>query len=126
MTTALAAFASPQVTQAQTLTNGDYEQCSVYNADGEFKGYDSVCLERKRATLRRLQNQRTQQQSQTYNNTYQPMIGYCPAWINNGRGFPTTYRSDGGIASYSPAYDAAVDGRPCIPNQRVTILPGVR
>ncbi len=116
-TIALTASAAPAA--AQTLTQGDYEQCSVYDRDGDFAGYDSVCLERKRTALLRLQ-QRQQR--------YQPAPGYssvyCPQWANMGAGYLTTWLNDGSLPPVSTAYDAPINGKPCVPN-RVIITRGL-
>ena len=114
----LAAGASTASTQ--TLSQGDYEQCAVYNRDGEFAGYDSVCLERKRAALRRLQSR-----EQTYYQQAPAQSGiYCPQWANLGAGYVSTRRSDGSLPPVSMAYDAPVNGNPCVPNQ-VIITTGL-
>ena len=105
---AIAAWPAPA--QAQALSDGDYEQCSVYR-DGRFAGYDSVCLERKRAALRRLERQAERRPRVTG-------VYRCANWANGGRGFNATWYSNGRppslIGPYT--YDATLDGRPCIPN----------
>jgi len=95
---------------AQQLSNGDYQQCSVYDEEGDFAGYDSVCLERKRAQLRRYQEDASASYS-TYAAVY-----YCPSWANNGNGYPGTVYSYGGTVSTDPygTYDRPVDGVRCI------------
>ncbi|MDX1702761.1 MAG: hypothetical protein R3235_00570 [Altererythrobacter ishigakiensis] len=106
---------------AQNLSNGDYEQCSVYDRDGKFTGYDSVCLERKRLALARLRDR------QSYYSPPAPAYGgaYCPFSANLGAGYFSTWWSNGQLPPISTAYDAPVDGRPCIPNQ-IYIRKGVR
>ncbi len=61
--------------QAQALSSGDYAQCTVYDRDGRNRGLDSVCLERKRAQIARLQNR---QRAYSPPVTYNPGSGSCP------------------------------------------------
>ncbi len=96
---------------AQQLSNGDYEMCSVYDQDGDFAGYDSVCLERKRAQLRRYQKNAASTYT-AYSGAY-----YCPSWANNGSGYIGTVYSDGRPVSVDPygTFDRPVDGVRCLP-----------
>ncbi|UAB78234.1 hypothetical protein INR77_00295 [Erythrobacter sp. SCSIO 43205] len=114
-----ASFALPTPAMAQSLSSGDYEQCSVYDRDGDFSGYDSVCLERKRTQISRLRERQSR-----YNPPVPTRSIYCPQIANLGAGYLTTWWSNGGLPPYASAYDAPVNGRPCVPNQ-VRILRGV-
>jgi len=113
---------------AQQLSSGDLEQCSVYDKDGDFAGYDSVCMSEKQAALRDLQPQndydrrhwlgpRGGHRDHYYDPNYVSTNPYpCPAWANNGTGYPTTLYTDGGPYEYVGIFDAPVNRVACHPN----------
>lgn len=104
----VAAMALTHPASAQQLSDGDYALCSVYDENDDFVGYDSVCLERKRAQLRRYQQQQAGSGAYADNGVY-----YCPSWANGGYGYSATLYSDGTSSSYGP-FDRPTDGVPCI------------
>lgn len=127
----VASLADAPSANAQALSGGDIEQCSVYNRDGSYVGQDTVCIERKRALLRRYERDRERDYEEddapSYYSGYSS-VGLCPQWANSGYGYMTTWQQGGSAAPYpapGTSYDSAVNGRPCIPNP-ILILPGIR
>ena len=118
LTAALAATAPAMPASAQALSSGDYAQCTVYDRDGRNRGLDSVCLERKRAQIARLQNQQSFYTAPApYNYGSTP----CPTWANGGRGFSYTVYSNGAAPPIAAAFDAVRDGRPCMPEPNIRL-----
>jgi hypothetical protein len=120
---AAAALAIPAApVSAQALSSGDFAQCTVYDRDGRNRGLDSVCLERKRTQLARLQNQQNRYNGAPVYNTWGSTP--CPLHANGGRGFSYTVNSDLSFPGYAAAFDSVRDGRPCMPQPNIR-LPGV-
>lgn len=102
---------APQQAGAQSLSDGDYALCAVYDRDDNFEGYDSVCLEERRDALRYYSRKNRRYNSQTYDTG----VYYCPSWANGGNGYNATWYNDGGPPSYAGTFDSTSNGRPCIP-----------
>lgn len=121
---AAAALAFPSApAAAQALSSGDFAQCTVYDREGRNRGLDTVCLERKRAQIARFQNQQNR-----FNGGAAPYAhtsGSCPLWANGGRGFGYTVNSDGSPPPIAAAFDAVMNGRPCMPSPNI-MLRGIR
>lgn len=121
---AFAAFAGTSPAEAQSLSSGDYELCSVYRPDGSFAGYDSACLEAQRAAVRRFSEhrQRPRYTAPSYGGAsygHSPYGGaamLCPSWANNGFGYSSTMRTGAGISTEFGTFNSSVNGQPCIPN----------
>ena len=81
-------------------------------ANAQQLSNDSVCLERKRAQLRRYQRQSANNAASSgYSGAY-----YCPSYANGGHGYTGTVYSDGRVSTdYYGTYDRPVDGVRCLP-----------
>jgi hypothetical protein len=98
------ALASTSPAAAQSLSRGDYERCAVYRG-GDFRGYDSVCLARRRAALRHYDNDGQDRRSSP--RSYSSGVYHCPINANQGRGWQR-------LNGYGTV-DSPVNGRPCVP-----------
>lgn len=97
---------APKAALAQSLGDGDYEICSIYDRDDEFVGYDNLCLERRKAILRRLRSRNSE------GHRYSAL---CPWHANNGQGYNATFFSDGRNPSLFGTWDSTWNGRRCVP-----------
>lgn len=126
----LAATGAGAPAQAQSLGQGDYALCSVYRPDGGFAGYDSACLERQRAAIRRFSHDGNPRYApaprRSYGNgnrsystpNYAPAVYPCPSWANQGYGYSSTSSGYGGRVQYGN-FTSSVNGQPCIPSPNI-------
>lgn len=126
----LAATGAGAPASAQSLSQGDFALCSVYRPDGSFAGYNSACLERQRAAVRRFSNDGKPhyapppRQSHGYGYgsysapVYAPAAYPCPSWANQGYGYSTTSSGFGGRVQYG-TFTSSVNGQPCIPSPNI-------
>ncbi|SDE07450.1 hypothetical protein [Kordiimonas lacus] len=108
---------------AQSLSSGDYEQCSVYSPDGEYVGLSTECLERNRARIRHYQDIGSGNPSYSARPAIPagqrfrpiPPIQSCPLWANAGQGYPSTVSTGphGQFFTYFGTFDSMVNGRRC-------------
>ncbi len=125
--------------EAQSLSDGDYEQCSVYDQEGDFVGYSNECLERKRARIRAYQGVGSEGQhhgrSGRHRSDTQPttpagqrfrpveLPRACPLWANGGRGYVSTMVTTGGFfgsQTFFGTFDSMFNGRPCFAKTYIT------
>ena len=99
-------LAYPSTASAQRLDDRDYEACSFYDRADRIIDYDQDCLERRRDIYRRRQGRR--------GNIYRGNA-LCPWHANGGQGYNATFYLDGRNANLFGTWDAAFDGRPCVP-----------
>lgn len=132
----LATAGSSAPAEAQSLGQGDFALCSVYRPDGGFAGYDSACLERQRAAIRRFSDDGKPHYATPPRAPHRPRpprgYGYgsysapvyapaaypCPGWANQGYGYSTTSSGFGGHVQYG-TFTSSVNGQPCIPSPNI-------
>ncbi len=124
----LAVLAGLPAANAQSLGSGDYELCSVYRPDGSFAGYNSACLERQRAAIRRLNNTHSNRPHGGHYGhapapyatpSYAPSGGLCPSWANNGYGYSSTIRPGSSFNVQYGTFTSSYNGQPCTPNPMI-------
>jgi len=120
----LAATGTGAPSHAQTLSQGDFELCSIHRRDGSFAGYDTACLEAQRAAIRAYRDSRGSRYAPP---PPRPSYGYgygsaghapmlCPSWANQGHGYPSTLPSGHNARIQYGTFTSPVNGRPCLAN----------
>jgi hypothetical protein len=113
---------------AQTLSQGDFELCSIYRRDGRFAGYDTACLEAQRAAIRAYRDSRGARYAPPPRASYgygygssggaghapAPML--CPSWANQGHGYPSTLPAGHNARIQYGTFTSPSNGQPCIAN----------
>lgn len=95
----------------------------MYDRDGDYAGYDNVCLAARRAALRDLARDdhgggRRDREGRHGRAPVNPGIYFCPHWANQGRGWSVGGVTDYGSGLYASGFatvDAPVNGRLCTP-----------